>query len=148
MLDKTLRARPLDEAEARGWLDANGRKSLRELGRAWGWHVSRVRRLLARLEPDTPLLCRDTPPDTPDTPGSNARPHDEPFDWADPNLIALAGSPAVAVYVGGHGHVVIRAQGVFPYEDDQLVLINPRDIWRLLDALRRVADGLRDERAR
>jgi hypothetical protein len=51
----------LDEAAARADLAEHGKRSIRALAAAWGWHRSRVSRFLTRLDGETPSLSRETP---------------------------------------------------------------------------------------
>jgi hypothetical protein len=53
---------PFTEDQALDWLKSNGRQSVRWLARLWGWHPSKVFRLLQRVDGETPETVSGTPP--------------------------------------------------------------------------------------
>jgi hypothetical protein len=147
----------ISEELARVDLVAHGKRSLRELARAWNWHVSRVRRFLARLDADTPSdtaadtpeVCRDLEADTPplcrDTPPARTGDGstDDIFDWGWENEdIVTHGSPALAIYATVSRQIAIRCDsfGDTTVPADQRIMINPRDVDLICQRLREVAD--------
>ena len=138
------------EEQARQWLAAHGTQSVRLLAKLWGWHPSKVQRLLNRVRAetvsDTPA---DTPrasstvsaetPETPQAPFARA-PYQDDFDWSPENeAVIVAPQEAIAVYRNVWNQIVIRAEDA---DDgvDAFVRISPEHLPRLIAALTRILE--------
>ena len=118
-------------------------------------------RLLARISEtpsETPAKHLTVPADTPCETLPAIVEDDDPdpvaggsrFDWTNPELVTLHGTPDIAVYANPFGQIVIRGNASDDMcrhsGDDNIIVVNPRDVWILIDALRALADTLRANR--
>jgi hypothetical protein len=80
------------------------------------------------------------------------REDDGRFNWCDPELVTLPGTAAISVYPNRYRQIVIRAEagpdiysggGMYRDSEDNFIVVNPRDVWILIDRLRALADALR-----
>ena len=72
----------------------------------------------------------------------SARPANDPgenFDWSDPDNLAYFESPALAVYRGKNGHLVIRQERGWNDDDDLTICIPPDRAELFLLAVQTVA---------
>jgi hypothetical protein len=157
-LNDPLGPAELDEAGARADLAAHGRRSIRALAQAWGWSPSRVFRFLERLEAETASetpqhesetadLFRETEDDPAASPSRDTHPEGR-FNWAPENEdVLVAGSPPLAIYVNRWGQIVLRSDsyagpGAGCGMDEQVIYLNPCDVYIIIDRLETLAKEL------
>jgi hypothetical protein len=73
-------------------------------------------------------------PQPPKPPASAPKPS-EGFDWVDDDSIVLRQQPAIAVYIGQNGHLVIRQERQWNEDEDTVICIAPESINIFIDKL-------------
>jgi hypothetical protein len=134
--------RKLTETEARDFLAAfaKERKALpshRDLAATWGWHRSKVSRLLVRIE-------RETRPETKPPAAPLTEPEPDPF-APDSEDLVMPEQRATVCYPNPYGQVVIRQEPSMHDDEDRMVLISLVHVPDLIRKIQAVADEMRGD---
>jgi hypothetical protein len=133
---------PISEEEARHFIGklrtiGQERPSIRALANHWGWHRSRVERLLSRIDAETRVKTPTVVPEPIARPIAMPGPSGDDS-WVEESIedgtALVHEQPFTAVYFNTAGQVVIRQKGD-AYEDDPVVLIAPEYLGRFIARL-------------
>lgn len=121
---------PFTETDALAYLTEHPQqRSARGLAAIFGWHRSKVERLLNRVT---------TPPVTlPALPAPIADPEEVELDWFAPDNpdLVVHTQPAICVYQNPYGALVLRAESTHQMEEDQVVRIAPHLVRKVIDRM-------------
>jgi hypothetical protein len=119
--------------------------SIRALAEHWGWHRSRVERLLSRIKTETAVeTVSETVLSVLPQPEPATTKEDD-FDWFDRDSVIIREQPAIACYWNPHGEVIIRRRADWCEDEDHFIYVRVEYLDALIERLKNMRDSARRE---